>query len=82
MWYVEAAGHPSSARCSATDNCQSAAMLKKVLTAGPDSQTLVVTQIAVLQNHPGTPAARRARIANKEIGYQGHMNWRQRAAAA
>lgn len=30
----------------------------------------VVTQIAFMQNHHGSPTARRARIANKEIGYQ------------
>lgn len=33
----------------------------------------VITQIAFLQNHHGPRAARRARIANKEIGYQGEV---------
>jgi hypothetical protein len=31
----------------------------------------VITQIAFVQNSHGTQEARRARIANKEIGYQG-----------
>ena len=30
LWYVEAAGQPRSARCSTTDNCHAAAILKKV----------------------------------------------------
>src|SRR6187399_206561 len=36
LWYVEAAGQPRSARCSTTVNCQAAATLKKVRSAGPD----------------------------------------------
>src|SRR4051812_29816676 len=37
LWNVEAAGHPSSARCSCTVSSQAAAMLKKVRSAGPES---------------------------------------------
>src|SRR3954451_20867580 len=37
LWKVEAAGHPSSARCSWTVSSQAAAMLKKVRSAGPES---------------------------------------------
>lgn len=40
-----------------------------------------VTQIAFLQNHHGPPGARRARIANREIGYQS-QSVRVDAAAA
>src|SRR6478735_8075436 len=38
LWKVEAAGHPSRARCSCTVSCQAAAMLKNVRRAGADSR--------------------------------------------
>ena len=38
LWKVEAAGHPSSARCSLTVSDQAAAMRKNVRSAGPDSR--------------------------------------------
>src|SRR3954469_18856303 len=37
LWNVDAAGHPSRARCSWTVSCQAAAMLKNVRRAGPDN---------------------------------------------